>query len=965
VGGNRSRQPRQRRRRGGTTPQGTGTPKSSSFYPEGWVSFEQVVAQNPPLDTPVEPEIFVVEEKPAIQSKAAHSADNRPVIPPPSSQACHESGAPGLKIRSDLLVGNVSEKVTDHIIPKEEPAVIPTRPRITLRTDLFAVKEEKIQEIKEENPILKSKLLAGRRNLMDSISHLSRQESGPSKLVVLNPVTEVLPEETKPTLPTGSCFCCPTFECRKQLENIGRPTINPSSRTFSSRLNCDFVVETQPPVNQRSLYQAASPFSNVDPVLETGSAMLQSVPVPHLRHLDSGFGSSDSSELFLSSLNSGQSSSGAALENVLSKAYSSENSVASLPMSAPLMSSSEQFQMPSASLPILDIATPFAEPPASYLDSIFESESDSADIEQILNISRPTTPEPISQLDQAIASISCEKLRMEQNPVAKQADRHIAATGSIGFMELDQAIASIAGLGDSCETEERVLPPAAAAPSMLVNPAGTVAVPLLPLTEITESAAGELPLPDTIDDALCLNTVNREAFSEKVQNVVSSIVEDYTSGRLLDAASSESLLSNIPLVDSSPEAASSSHAVSGAVNTGTFEVTKSPAELETACEEVSQDLSSGQRLSTERSVFEIDEEPVLISSPFSDSSRENTLSRINSTKEIDYLSLKPVDNDTVSVSLCNKIPSEQLEEVVNVTATSTGTTLSSDDTTKDNSPSDSVDMSNLEKMTEENVSGNVELLLKEPHSSVPVSEASFDKPPAMEKKLCPEQEQGIQTRQLSCEDEVSVSDQTDELLQAGNSLLAGSDTSVTVLAQKPNTLFTDTDISDISQLQTELEHRVNSQTLSIHITDAAREDHSDRTNLALLCQGENKFPDLSTLSADVANPPFIGEANSQLGNVQTEENASQLNSAELLAPARAELLGEEEERKDEQSKLEELGETTLRQAQEDVPVTDANSYIPTAVSEDNERNTGTKIVTELENAAALTATAPGEKINLI
>ena len=528
-----------------------GTPRTTSFYPEGWVSFEQVAAQSRQAESE---EVQIVEEKkPTVKpSEEVQIVGSRP----PSSSATAL-----LKVRSDLLLAKPKVEAVDMpIIPKEEAVVMTFRPKISLRTDLFAVSEDRVHEIKEENPILKSKLMAGRRNLMESISHLTRQaqfppESGPSKLVVLNPVTEVLPEEAKPTLPAESCFCCPTLECRKLLVGCGKSAGTPLPLNYPSLSSIDLLPQPQPavsnlnPVDQNNFLRADSLFSNQDQISEPCYPL-----VPDLHHLDSGYGDSQisatGSEPVVGSSGLEVPFSAPPPPSSVSRTYSHED-CSVLPFSETLLSCSGPGQMSGPTLPIFESEPSLSDPLPSYLDSVFASHTETSDVEQLLAAARPMNPEPISQLDQAIASISCEKLRPHQNPVSKLTDRQASAIGNIGFTELDQAIASIAGLEEGCEPDEGTLSARRASAEVdqaFCSELGDSA-DIFPVTDTAIDRLRELANSSILESVVTVSATV-ESSSESVQTIARN-------------APGENSAESLPLVGVSSEALPSTGSSSG------------------------------------------------------------------------------------------------------------------------------------------------------------------------------------------------------------------------------------------------------------------------------------------------------------------------------------------------------------------------------------------------------------------
>ena len=278
------------------------TPKTR-YVPEGWVSFEEVQSK---LDKPepCEDEIKIIHESnvkslatikktPTRENKDVNIKDEKIEVKPQSASispvSCPSSG---------------------------------TKPKISLRTDLFAVKEEKPTP-NPDSSILLNKLSLGRRNLMDTIGSLSDKKGSENKLVVLNPVTEDLDDiievgrqsndvnddiidvsdlpdddtddiveicskpatedddiiietrtESRPNNSVQekipfSCFCCPTIECRNKPANpVPRPEL-PAPVAPQEPV----VEEPENPVSQ--LDQAIASISNRNLSMVNHSTNLQ------------------------------------------------------------------------------------------------------------------------------------------------------------------------------------------------------------------------------------------------------------------------------------------------------------------------------------------------------------------------------------------------------------------------------------------------------------------------------------------------------------------------------------------------------------------------------------------------------------------------------------------------------------------------------------------------------------------
>lgn len=324
-------------------PADAGTPKSR-FVPEGWVSFDQVQSKLANVDPPLGDVEIIKEKKPDTKEKIG---------------VLKIKTKPPANTKETNITKEKSEdfKIKMSTNPTPSPSISPflTKPKISLRTDLFEVKEEKpspFTPTQPENSILKSKLMLGRRNLMDTIENLKENKvtEHSNKLVVLNPVMEDLSD----------------------VIEVGMK----GSDSFSDIIELD-----------------DSPPDNSDDIIEIGEKLVDDL--------------SDIIEV-----------------EPLAQLFNTK-----------IPEAGGKVQESCYCCPTMECRyKPVVQAPTKPKESAPRP------------VSTELPVDPMSQLDQAIASISSDTLRTTVQPSSKPTEKIANKPGGIGFMELDQAIASIAEL---------------------------------------------------------------------------------------------------------------------------------------------------------------------------------------------------------------------------------------------------------------------------------------------------------------------------------------------------------------------------------------------------------------------------------------------------------------------------------------------------------------------------------------
>ena len=395
-----------------------GTPKSR-FVPDGWVSFDEVKSKR----ADAKPEADLQRSRDKSEDKKTKETDSikielKPVITSQDVQIIKESS-----LQNEVMITS----------PPPAPSSV-QKPKITFRTDLFAIKEEtppapKLEKsilqnqlidapvklensilksqlivspghqenpilnqlfaspVQSENSILKNKLIHGRRNLMDMIDSLKEQKADENRLVVLNPVTEDLSDVIDVENNESNMEDIIELDSPNTGTNLDDDIMEISPETPE-----DVVIEViNPPVND-----AAAQKTDVVEVDEGGNPISATEKFPESCYCCPTLECRNSNKTVKQSSKTVERDIGKPAENI--------------------------------SVPISNATS----------NQVTES--------GVSNEMEPTIP--VSQLDQAIASISGATSSLQQH--SSNPNEKVSNTGGgIGFLELDQAIASIAELQGS------------------------------------------------------------------------------------------------------------------------------------------------------------------------------------------------------------------------------------------------------------------------------------------------------------------------------------------------------------------------------------------------------------------------------------------------------------------------------------------------------------------------------------